>query len=121
MTGGGVPPEPTPQEWLDSLPVLTAQNPEDGIIIFTGMLYNVTNLVYIVFHGTVRAAWLSTRQYWRFNIDTGEFVTASLAVGPQTITNAMISAAGLTASALSSAYKAEELTRGDISRRAVAI
>lgn len=121
MTGGGVPPKPTPQEWLDSLPVLTAQAPEDGLIIFTGVLYGVTNLVYNVSNGKVRAAWLSTRQYWRFDIDTGEFVTASLVVGPQTITRAMISAAGLTASDLATAYKAEELTRGDISRRAVAI
>lgn len=121
MTGGGVPPKPTPQEWLDSLPVLTAQDPEDGLIIFTGVLYGVTNLVYKVSNGKVQAAWQSSRQYWIFDVATDEFVTVSLAVGPQTITNAMISAAGLTASAVTSAYKAEDLTRGDISRRAVAI
>lgn len=101
--------------------MLDAQAPQDGLVIYTGVLYDATNLVFLVSAGTVRAAWQSTRQYWRFDVDTGQFVTASLNVGPQTLCNSFVSAAGLTATASGSGYVVAGLTRNDITHRSVAV
>lgn len=68
---------------------------------------------------TVQAAWQSARLYWRFDVDSGQFLTASVAVGPQTLVNSLISAAGLTATASAKAFSVAGLTRSDVSRRAL--
>lgn len=45
MTGGGVRPEPTPEQWINSLPTFTSENQFEGYMIFTGIVNGLQNLV----------------------------------------------------------------------------
>lgn len=118
MKGGGVPPEPTPQTWLDSLPLLTREAPENGYAIYTGSVNGVTNLVYYIEESVVHYLRLTgSTAIWRFDLDSGEFVAEEIS-GSGWVAK-FINGAGLSATPSSAAVRVSAITKEMVTHRSV--